>query len=163
MDLSESGIFSSNGDLLINIQSDAPRIATIYLPMAEKDVVKFDVRIDKFKPTQNGNLAFGFGGEECKITDGEFIFYRSANSVLYVVSGVSALEFGDTLEKYTLGSTDSLEFRLNKLNFEIYHNDIIAKTGIVSVSKPTFCISYRFPEYVDLTSVISNFSIEKEE
>lgn len=161
LDLSDSGIIASNGDLVINVQSEVPKISTIYMPLSETSIIKFNLRIDRFSSGENGNIAFGIGGESCTITNGEFIFYRSTDSKIYTVSGFSALEYGDTLSKYKLGSTDSLEFHRNNSTIEIYLNEIKVETGITSTNKPTFCISYRFPEYAHLNAVVSNFSIGK--
>lgn len=161
LDLSENGIFASNGDLVINIQSETPRVSTIYMPIQETKNIKFNVRIDKFNSAENGNIAFGISGKECKITDGEFIFYRSSDSKIFQISGFSALEYGDTLGKYDIGSTDSFEFNFDKSTFEFYLNGLKVKNGIIQTSESTFCISYRFPEHVYLSSVITDFYIEK--
>lgn len=160
VDVSANGFSTLDNNLLINIQNGSPKTSMLYMPAPETGIIKMNVKIDTFQLGENGNLAIGLSNSTCKITEGEFIFYRSSDSKIFTIYGTTALDYGNTLSRYTLGSIDTVEFHVNKSAFEIYVNNVKAGSGYMTTNTPTFCVGYRFPYAFNLVSVISNFSIE---
>lgn len=160
IDLSANGFTTFDNNLIINIQNGSPKTSMLYMSAPETGVIKLNVKIDTFLIGDNGNLAIGLSGPTCKITEGQFIFYRSSDSKLFTIYGNTALDYGDTVSRYTLNTIDALEFHVNKSAFDIFVNNAKVASGYTSTNTPTFCIGYRFPYNFNLVSVISNFSIE---
>jgi hypothetical protein len=161
-DLSDNGFKVADGKLFIAIKNDPPVSGTISMSAPQTGSIKFDVKIDNFTAGESNNFAFGIGTSEGWLTTGEFIFYRPTASKIYVVQGTSVVEYGrNTINNYKLGSTDTFEFQFNKLSFDIYLNGAKVASGLTLPDAPIFWIGYRLAESSKMTTVISNFSVQK--
>lgn len=161
-DLSDNGFKAADGTLFLSIQNKPPASGTMSMFVPETSRIKFDVKIDNFTTGESNNLAFGVGTSDGWLTAGEFIFYRPTTSKIYVVQGTSVVEYGrDTVNNYKLGSTDTLEFQLNKMSFDIYLNGAKVASNLALPDSPIFWIGYRIAENTKINAAISNFSVQE--
>jgi len=160
VDASADGFTTFDNNLVINVQNGSPKTSMLYMSAPESGTIKLNVKTDTFLIGDNGNLAIGLSNPTCKITEGKFIFYRSSDSKLFTIFGNTALDYGNTISRYTLGTVDALEFHVNKSAFDIFVNNVKIDSGYMPSNSPTFCIGYRFPYNFNVISVISNFSVE---
>lgn len=161
LDLSANGFKAFDEKLSLRIDTDRPKASAIYMQPPQTGTIKLNVKIDKFSAGENSNLVVGVGTVDNWLYSGDFLFYRITDSKIFMVFGESVIDYGEnTVNRYNLGSNDTLEFRFNGLDFDIYVNSIRVADDLELPNSPVFWIAYRLTENSSLVAEFSNFSSE---